>query len=231
MQTTAIQSALLARGFDLGPAKADGIWGRASISALRDFQFSQHIMPTGVPDTPTLQALFGQRTVPLRPDPVWYGEASRLKGLHENTGASSNPVILDWAKALGGWVRGVYTDDATPWCGLFVAHCIATTLPRELLPSNPLSALAWAKFGVALAKPSLGAVCVFSRKGGGHVAFYAGEDDTTVHVLGGNQSDAVTVTRVLKTRLVGYRWPTTAPLPTGGPTVLAGGGAVSRNEA
>ena len=36
-----------------------------------------------------------------------------------------------------------------------------------------------------------------------------GKDDTHFFVLGGNQSDAVTVARVAKSRLFGARWPAT----------------------
>ena len=36
------------------------------------------------------------------------------------------------------------------------------------------------------------------------------------HVLGGNPSDAVTIARIAKSRLLGARWPSTVPprLPT-----------------
>ena len=37
------------------------------------------------------------------------------------------------------------------------------------------------------------------------------EDDTHFFVLGGNQSDAVTIARIAKSRLLGARWPATYP--------------------
>lgn len=232
MQVLAIQQALQARGFDLGPTKADGIWGRASIGALRAFQNSQQLPATGVADSATLTAMFDQRTSsPVRPSPVWYEEALRLKGLHESAGPANNPTILGWARRIGGWVAKSYTTDSTPWCGLFASHCIAATLPDEKLPANPLSALAWNKFGTRLPSGSLGAICVFTRTGGGHVAFYAGEDETTIHTVGGNQADAVTLTRIPKSRLAGFRWPSTAPQPSGGRVVLTASGSLSRSEA
>jgi len=45
----------------------------------------------------------------------------------------------------------------------------------------------------------------------GHVVFVLGQDDTHFFVLGGNQSDAVTIARIAKSRLIGARWPTTFP--------------------
>lgn len=238
MSPLVIQRALIAQGYDLGPTKADGIWGRASIAATKLFQGDHGLKVDGVVGPATLKALglVGALPAPAVENaaapPMWLHEAGRLMGVREIAGAKSNPTIMAWAKRLGGWVANVYQNDDTPWCGLFVAHCIGATLPDEKLPSNPLSALAWGKFGVPLAKPRLGAVAVFSRTGGGHVGFYVGEDATAVRVRGGNQSNAVTETRVLKSRLVGYRWPATVPLTgSGGPIEVASKGEISTNEA
>ncbi len=59
----------------------------------------------------------------------------------------------------------------------------------------------------------------------GQVGFALGQDNTHFHVLGGNQSDAVTIARIAKSRLLGARWPTTWPprlqrLPTMAPADL-----------
>ncbi|MGX5776495.1 NlpC/P60 family protein [Methylorubrum zatmanii] len=232
-----IQLALIAKGYGLGPAGADGIWGRASIAALKLFQGDHGLKVDGIVGPETLKAIQEMgllpRTVSPQPaPPVWFHEAGRLMGTREIPGAKSNAVIMGWAKSLGGWVANVFTNDDIPWCGLFVAHCVGATLPDEKLPANPLSALAWAKFGVALDKPRLGAVVVFKRPGGGHVGFYVGEDAATITVRGGNQSNAVTETRILKSRLVGYRWPATVPLTgAGGPIEVAAKGSISANEA
>lgn len=165
------------------------------------------------------------------PDPVWLVEAKRFTGLKEGAGSANNPTVLGWAKALGGWVASFFTNDAIAWCGLFISHCIAATLPGEKLPSNPLGALNWQTFGLKLDAPALGAVLVFQRPGGGHVGFYVGEDADAYHVFGGNQSDSVNVTRVAKSRLVAIRWPSKAPAPAGGRIFLTPAGSLSRNEA
>ena len=78
------------------------------------------------------------------------------------------------------------------------------------LASNPYWARNWRLFGQAV-QPITGAVLVFERGSGGHVGFAVGQDDTAFYVLGGNQSDAVTVARVAKSRLLGARWPATWP--------------------
>ena len=63
---------------------------------------------------------------------------------------------------------------------------------------------------MALHQPR-GSVLVFERGSGGHVGFAVGQDDTHFYVIGGNQSDAVTVARIAKSRLLGARWPATVP--------------------
>lgn len=152
-------------------------------------------------------------------------EALKLLGVVETPGQASNPIIMAWAKALG--LKNTYSDDSVPWCGLFVAYVVSVAgmTPVE----NPLWARNWAKFGTAVDKPGLGDILVFVRDGGGHVGFYVGEDDDYYHVLGGNQSDKVCITRIAKERCIARRRP-----PAGGqgrPVRMTASGPVSKNEA
>lgn len=228
---------LLAHGAYAGTV--DGAPGRRMIEALERFQRAEGLPVTGMANTATVEALrrstargitIAAPKVPV--EPVWMREARRHMGLREVPGPKSNPVILGWAKRLGGWVASFYRDDDTPWCGLAMAAWIAITLPKESLPANPLGALNWRKFGVPLEEPALGAILVFKRTGGGHVGEYAGEDATHLHVLGANQNNSVSITRIPKERLVAVRWPSTVALPTGGRVILtAKGVAVSKTEA
>ena len=55
---------------------------------------------------------------------------------------------------------------------------------------------------------------VFTRSGGGHVGFYVSEDKEAYNILGGNQSDKVSVARVGKDRFLEARWPKEVPLPS-----------------
>lgn len=68
----------------------------------------------------------------------------------------------------------------------------------------------WGAFGEACT-PQQGAVLTFWRgENSGwqdHVGFCAGEDDIAFHVPGGNQSNAVTITRRARDRLLQSRCP------------------------
>ncbi|MDM9647731.1 TIGR02594 family protein [Rhizobium sp. S163] len=218
----------------------DGVYGRASMEALIRFQKAEGLPATGRADTATVAALRVEprgsvvKVVPapvIPAEPVWMREARRFVGLLEIPGPKSNSTIIGWAKALGGWIATFFTNDDTPWCGLFMAHCFGFTLPQEKLPANPLGALEWNKFGAQLTSPVLGAVLVFKRPGGGHVGLYVGEDDQNYIVLGGNQSNSVKLSLVEKARCVGIRWPKTGSSPIGGIIRSTLEDEVSRNEA
>jgi uncharacterized protein (TIGR02594 family) len=128
-------------------------------------------------------------------------EAVKLIGTKEVPGTKNNPEIMLWAKEVG--LDRVYTADSIPWCGLFMAYVAKKANVDGV--KIPLRALSWRKFGNPSPVPMLGDVLCFSRNGGGHVGIYVGEDSTCYHVLGGNQSDMVNVTRILKSRLVEAR--------------------------
>jgi uncharacterized protein (TIGR02594 family) len=159
----------------------------------------------------------------------WLKTAYGYMGTKETPGPQSNNVILGWAKRLGGWIAGYYKSDEIPWCGLFVANCFKEHGME--VSGSALSALAWADWGQK-SPVAEGAVLVFKRPGGGHVGFYVGEDSTAYHVLGGNQSDSVSIARVDKARLVAVRWPKEVHPPAVEQRLVKSTfGSLSRNEA
>jgi uncharacterized protein (TIGR02594 family) len=180
------------------------------------------------------------------PGPRMLLEALKLYGVLEAAGPGNNPTILAWADEVGDkagtayakWAAGWYAADSTAWCGLFMAvvavRANVESRPERMPPEKYLSALEWTRFGVGMNHKDamLGDVLVFSRSGGGHVALYVGEDATAYHVLGGNQGDTVSLTRILKARCVAVRRPPYLNRPPNVRRVwLAPNGAISRNEA
>jgi len=162
------------------------------------------------------------------PAPRHLLKAVELFGTTESVGNINNPVIMGWAKELG--IQNVYTADSIPWCGLYAAIVIHRA--ARPVVDQPLWALNWNKFGVRVTTPMLGDVLTFTRKSGGHVGFYVGEDDTAYHVLGGNQGNKVSVARIAKLRLSQARRPAYNSQPTNVRRVfLAANGALSTNEA
>lgn len=170
---------------------------------------------------------------------VLLDEALPLYGTLEAPAAEDNPVILAWADEIAqapglGWIGSWYEDDSIPWCGLFmgvVAHRAGLPVRGKLLAARD-----WMNWGRDAGEPALGDVLVFWRGtpdgSSGHVGLYVGEDEETFHVLGGNQRDAVSFTRIARNRLLGARLPEAGTPPAARRQVVLGAlGPVSLNEA
>jgi uncharacterized protein (TIGR02594 family) len=106
-------------------------------------------------------------------------------------------------------------DDETAWCAAF----LGAVLEREGIRSTrSLRARSYVDWGEALDGARLGAIAVLSRGGNpalGHVGFVVGETQDRIVLLGGNQSDAVTVAAFDRGRLLALRWPSAATGQTG----------------
>ena len=132
----------------------------------------------------------------------WIEEAKKHLGLTEITGPQHHPTIQAWLKFLNAW----WSDDETPWCGVFVAYCIKKAgLP---IPKNWMRAKEWATWGTKLSAPIPGCIAVFERQGGGHVGFVEGVDNAgRLMILGGNQGNSVSIAPFDKSRIVAFVWP------------------------
>jgi uncharacterized protein (TIGR02594 family) len=231
-----IQKALRAKGFtgrNGKPLSLDGIWGPNSKHALIQFKKSVGLRARDYVGPITWGMLTGDRkdvktALPdQKQNPTWYNELLALMGKHER-----DKEVAAWLKSDGSTVGD---PSKIPWCGDAVETAIKLALPDEAVPDNPYLAANWAKWGKPV-QPQRGAVLSFWRGSPtswkGHVGFYAGESDKHYYVLGGNQSNSVTIAPIDKNRLRrnGSRWPLhggRAP----GHTFRMSGGTVSHNEA
>lgn len=220
-----IQSALILHGFPVGLSGADGVWARDSIAGMKAFQAAKGLPTTGSYDAATLSALdLAEKSAP---EPPWLVLARRKLGLQE---VRDNKKVREF---LASDKHALGDPAKLPWCGDFIETCIALTLPKERMVVNPYWAANWGKFGVPLAEPAPGAILVLTRQGGGHVCFYVGEEKANHFVLGGNQSNSVSIMKIAKTRVGpgGIRWPASVPLPSTGRNVTSLKVALSTNEA
>jgi len=215
----------------------DGDEGPGSRNAVIRFKKNHGLAARAKIGPLTLTAIFSEQAKPAPTvlpattddsSPPWMSEARNLLGTKEKTGKGNNPVIMQWAADLDQW----YPGDDIPWCGLFVGHCMAVGAPDESQDFNRLGARAWRAFGKKV-KPSAGCIGVFwrthkTKSFNGHVAFILGESLDYYVILGGNQSDDVTITKIAKNRLLQCRGPMDW-LPLTLPQMTLSG-ALSQNE-
>lgn len=224
MTIAEIQRALLARGYDLGPAGADGDAGPRTIAAVTAFQRAAGLVPDGIAGPLTIKALGTVDVSEKRaePDqPGWLTLAAAEIGVKEGAGSANNPRVVRLFADAG--FAGIKTD-STAWCSAF---CGAMLQRSGHKGSGSLAARSYEAWGVGLKEPVLG--CIATKKRGnstwqGHVFFVVGANKDTVFGLGGNQSDAVTVAAFKRSEVTAFRWPSDVPLPTASrlPTTVAG---------
>jgi len=220
-----VQTRLRTLGFNPGPL--DGVRGPRTDAAVVEFKRSIGFRARPYIGPLTLEALLREPHSQSKPRLPWMQEAVKIRGLHERRDTSQ---LKRWFDQSVAWID----PREIAWCGAFVATCHRLADPHIVLPENPLGARNWKNWGQA-ADPALGATLVFWRVSRsswqGHVGFYHGEDPTHFHVLGGNQSNAVTVTRISKDRLLASRWPIGVPVTGRRIHLTSRGVPISRNEA
>lgn len=143
-----------------------------------------------------------------------YDLAQRYVGqVIERAGALDHPLVQWWHSLCG---YGLDAPDEIPWCSSFV-NGIAWEL--RLPRSKSAAARSWLTVGVpivSLDDAEVGFDVVILNRGGpqdagilkapGHVGFYAGHDEGgSVIVLGGNQSNGVTVAPMRAGLILGIR--------------------------
>ncbi len=142
--------------------------------------------------------------------------AQRFIGIKEIAGEMDNPQIVAMLKLDVSWPEG----DEVPWCAAFVNYIAwLLRLPR----SKSLRARSWLEVGepITFSEVKVGFDIVILKRGKGnqpgpevikapgHVGFYAGKGETKdnfyLHILGGNQSNSVTINEYSVDKVLGYR--------------------------
>src|SRR6266487_3626794 len=128
--------------------------------------------------------------------------AQRNVGVTEAPGIlHTTPLILAMLRLDSDWPE----SDEVPWCSAFV-NFIAWNL--RLPRSKSLAARSWLGVGQGIRLEEAVAdsdVVVLARGSGGHVGFYAGRDQDSVLLLGGNQGNGVSVAPFARDRVLGVR--------------------------
>lgn len=169
-------------------------------------------------------------------EPIWIKAARSQIGVRETAGPRHSPGVMGMVARAALWLGIAVRDDETPWCGTFVASCIAAAGFKPPRGAIGVRASWWAGWGEALSttatRPPLGAIAVFTRAGGGHVGFVvAVHANGDLDILGGNQANAVNIRRFPRARLTALRWPPGVGLGQPAPWSTTATAATDGNEA
>jgi len=123
-------------------------------------------------------------------------------GQKEVNGVIDNATIIKYAKETGAtWVK----HDEVAWCAIFMNWVFKTAGFNFEWKANARS---WLTRGKVTDSPTLGDIVIFKRgnsKWQGHVGIYINQTKDHIHVLGGNQSNQVNISRYLKKNAIGFR--------------------------
>lgn len=136
--------------------------------------------------------------------------AEMATGVREVPGEKHQTRILEYH----GTTTLKATSDEIAWCSAFANWCMLAT---GIVGTRLANARSWLKWGRVLTQPLPGCVAVLTRGSdpwSGHVGFYVRTSGTRIYLLGGNQGNAISEAPFAKSRVLGYRWPLAAPLPS-----------------
>jgi uncharacterized protein (TIGR02594 family) len=134
-------------------------------------------------------------------------------GTKEIKGSADNPKVMEMYRTVGhDWVE----HDEVAWCAAFVGHCLEKAGVSSTRKLNARSYLTWGEKVPGIEQAREGDVVIFTRGSSttqGHIAFFLKATGSQIEVLGGNQSDGVTVARYARSRLLGIRRPLRSDAP------------------
>lgn len=127
------------------------------------------------------------------------------EGFKEIPGPESNQKILEWSRVAAKypWMND---DSTTPWCGIGLAGVFYDIGMKQTIPEGAAAAISWLNCGEPC-EAKRGAVVVFPRPGGNHVAVILAVKGEILECIGCNQNNAITTTNFYRSSARGYRWP------------------------
>lgn len=179
---------------DLIDTSGDGYWFRIKKGTLQGWCSQKYLQ--------SVQHGVGDQQVEGGEFP-WMPIALAEVGVKAFPGSADNARIVEYLRStnLGAPYNA---NDETAWCSGFVNWCLERS---GLEGTDSAWALSWSNWGKEVREPRRGSIAVFTRPGGGHVGFVMSRTAQNVELLGGNQSEAVTIERRSTKALVGFREP------------------------
>lgn len=181
---------ILAKGTQLErlDTSGDGYWHKVDFGAGTGWASSKYLRarPEAIPESRF----------------PWFAIAYAELGVREVVGSGDNPRIVEYLRSAT--LAAPYgSNDETAWCSAFANWCIERA---GYAGTDSAWARSWLNWGRKTDTPLIGCITVFERDvTSGHVAFFVARSGDNIKVLGGNQSDAVSIADYPAARLLGFR--------------------------
>lgn len=192
---TALSSVPRGTTVDVLGVSPDGHWTQVKAGRRIGWMASKYLIAEDHPVVPKSP----------REEFAWMPIATGELGVREAlVPGETNPRVAQYLGSTN-LHRSLAHDDSTPWCSGFVNWCIEKA---GFVGTDSAAARSWISWGRPLDVPRRGCIVVLSRGSkGGHVGFFIRRSATTLEVLGGNQSNSVSVAGYDSTRLLALRVP------------------------
>lgn len=134
---------------------------------------------------------------------IIYDLAKRYLGVAEVPGPKSHPLLAEMFQTAPAWLD--QDDSKTAWCGIFRGYLGLWT--GTGIPQAHYRAKEWLTWGeaVPLSEARRGDTVVTKRSGGYHVALFDRLEGGRLYLLGGNQSNKVSIAPFAPSLVQGVR--------------------------
>lgn len=141
-------------------------------------------------------------------DLPWLEKAIKEIGVSETNRTKMDEYVGCLPSKDANIIKGKMDTDEGPWCACFIYFCTGGFVGWPTKPCDTVRAREYCNVWSAQQTPVLGAIAVLKFKSGNcHVAFVIGEDLNSIYVLGGNQGNAVQLSKYAKNLVIAYRYP------------------------
>lgn len=151
------------------------IWMKEAVKYLGVTELS------GAAIAPQIDAFFN--TTISSSTSISVAEANKLAGTTSITGVAASKTVRIFRPADE-------SGEKNSWCSAFMNHVMIQSIGSG---THNVGAYTWQSWGYPVKSKTIpfGAVLIFRREGGMHVAFYVGEDANNYYIYGGNQSQDI----------------------------------------
>lgn len=195
-------------------AKNFGIFGPKTKAAVKDFQYRNSLKVDGIVG-PLTSAMLDRRIAELptkpKPEPVdggatpWMAWLERNIGQKEIPGTKANPFILDCFKYTSLRNHKLALTDETAWCA---ALANAALVKNGYIGTDSAAARSFDTCGEPCGYEFGALIPIKYPAGNRHITFLHDVDSKYVYGLGGNQGNALKISKYSKSLVYkSPRWP------------------------